>query len=201
MSAIPAVAAGRPVLVDRLSGTWIQTVAVVLGAAVVTGLFAQVRIPLPFTPVPIVGTTFAVLLSGAALGPARAATAQLAYLSFGLLGLPLFAGGPDGGTGVAVVLGSSGGYFFGFVVAAAVVGACARRGLDRSPAGMTAAFALGTAVIYLFGAPWLAVAGGYGPGEALMLGVVPFLLGDAAKALLAGVALPATWRLVGEPRR
>lgn len=200
MSGAPAAATARPVLVDRLPGTWVHTVVVVLAAAVVTGLFAQVRVPLPFTPVPIVGTTFAVLLSGAALGPVRGATAQLVYLSFGLLGLPLFAGGPDGGTGVAVVVGTSGGYFVGSVVAAGIVGACARRGLDRSSTGMAAAFALGTAVIYLFGAPWLAVVAGYGPGEALVRGVVPFLLGDAVKAVLAGIALPVAWQLVGEPR-
>jgi biotin transport system substrate-specific component len=197
MTSLPAA---RPVLVDRLPLTWIRTAAIVLGAAVVTGLFAQIRVPLPFTPVPIVGTTFAVLLAGAALGPLRGMLSQLVYLSFGLLGLPLFAGGADGGTGVAVVFGASGGYFLGFVVAAAIVGACARRGMDRSPAGMAAAFALGSAAIYLIGAPWLAVVGGYSAGEAVTLGVAPFLVGDAVKAALAGVALPLAWRLLGEPR-
>lgn len=199
MSTLPA-AVTRPVLADRLPQTWIRTVAIVFGAAVVTGLFAQIRVPLPFTPVPIVGTTFAVLLAGAALGPLRGMLSQLVYLSFGLLGLPLFAGGAGGGTGSAVVFGASGGYFLGFVVAAAVVGGCARRGMDRTPAGMAVAFALGSAVVYLFGAPWLAVVGGYGPGEALALGVVPFLIGDAVKAALAGVALPLAWRLIGGPR-
>lgn len=201
MSSIPAVGSPRLVLADRLPRTTVHTIAVVLGAAVVTGLFAHLRVPLPFTPVPIVGTTFAVLLSGAALGPARGVASQLVYLSFGMLGLPLFAGGSEGGTGMQVVFGASGGYFIGFVVAAGVVGACARRGMDRSPATMATAFALGTATIYAFGAPVLAVVGGYGAGEALLLGVVPFLVGDAIKAALAGVALPAAWRLTREPGR
>lgn len=200
MSAFSVAPTARPVLADHLSRTWLRTAAIVLGAAVVTGLFSHIRVPLPFTPVPIVGTTFAVLLTGAALGPARAVAAQAVFLSFGLLGLPLFAGGSDGSTGAHVVFGASGGYFLGFVVAAAVVGACARRGFDRSPAGMAIAFALGTGIIYLFGAPWLAVAGGLGLGEALLLGVVPFLIGDAVKAVLAGVALPTAWRVIGEPR-
>lgn len=200
MSSVPVAGPARLVLADRLPRTWVHTAAVVVGAALVTSLFAHLRIPLPFTPVPIVGTTFAVLLSGAALGPGRGIASQLLYVAFGMLGLPLFAGGADGGTGMEVVFGASGGYFLGFVVAAGLVGACARRGLDRSPAGMAAAFALGTAVIYLFGAPVLAVVGGFGLGEALLLGVVPFLVGDAVKAVLAGVALPAAWRLTGNPR-
>lgn len=200
MSSIPAVSSGRLVLADRLPRTWVHTAVVVLGAAVVTGLVAHLRVPLPFTPVPIVGTTFAVLLAGAALGPARGMASQLLFLGFGMLGLPLFAGGADGGTGMHVVFGASGGYFIGFVVAAGVVGACARRGLDRSPAGMAFAFALGTGVIYLFGAPVLAIVGGYSLGEALLLGVVPFLIGDALKAVLAGVALPTVWRLTREAR-
>lgn len=196
-----AVGPVRPVLVDRFAHTWIRTLTLVLGAAVLTGVAAHVRIPLPFTPVPIVGTTFAVLLTGAALGPLRATAAQLVFVSFGLLGLPLFAGGADGGTGPAVVFGTSGGYFLGFVVAAALVGACARRGWDRSPAGMAGAFALGTATIYLFGAPWLAITADLSVGQALALGVVPFLIGDAAKAVLAGMLLPATWKLIGEQKR
>lgn len=200
MSAVPAVGTARPVLADRLPATWIRTTVIVLGAAVITGAFSHLRIPLPFTPVPIVGTTFAVLLSGAALGPLRATAAQLVYVSFGLLSLPLFAGGSEGGTGPEVVFGASGGYFVGFVVAAALVGACARRGWDRSPVRMAAAFALGSAAIYLFGAPWLGVAGGYGVGQTLALGVVPFLIGDALKAVLAGLVLPGAWRLLGEPR-
>lgn len=213
MGDLSTAGTARPVLVDRVPLTWpeserlrraaaVATAAVVVvAAALVTGVFSQLRVPLPFTPVHITGATFAVLLSGAALGPLRGTLSQLLYVGFGLLGWPVFAGGPEGGTGAEVVLGTSGGYFLGFIIAAWAVGWCARRGLDRSPAGMAAAFALGTGIIYLVGAPWLAVVGGYGPGEALLLGVVPFLIGDAVKAVLAGGALPLAWRLIGEQPR
>lgn len=193
MSASASVVGPRPVLADLMPRTAVRTVALVLGAALLTAAASQLRIPLGFSPVPITGGTFAVLLTGAALGPARGAAGQVTYLALGAIGLPFFAGGSSG---LSYLTGASGGYLVGFVVAAALVGACARRGWDRGPLGMVGTFALGSAVIYALGVPWLAVVGGFGPGEALLRGLAPFLVGDALKAAAAAVALPGAWRLL-----
>lgn len=197
MSASAPALGARPVLADALPATAVRTVALVLGAALLTAAASQLRIPLSFSPVPITGGTFAVLLTGAALGPARGAAGQVCYLLLGVMGLPFFSGGSSG---LSYLTGASGGYLIGFVVAAALVGACARRGWDRGPVGMAATFALGSAVIYAFGVPWLALVGDFSPGEAVVAGLLPFLVGDALKAALAAVALPSAWRLV-QPRR
>ncbi|HVL97931.1 MAG TPA: biotin transporter BioY [Egibacteraceae bacterium] len=195
MSAFAPVAGSRPVLADVFPRTLARDVAFVLGAALLTAAASQLRIPLGFSPVPITGGTFAVLLTAAALGPARAAAGQATYLLLGAVGLPVFSGWTGG---VSYLVGPSGGYLVGFVVAATVVGACARRGWDRGPLGMAATFALGSLVIYALGVPWLAFVGGYGVVEALGLGVAPFLVGDALKAVAAALALPAAWRLAGD---
>lgn len=192
MSASASLVGPRPVLADLVPRTAVRTVVLVLGAALLTAAASQLRIPLPFTPVPITGGTFAVLLTGAALGPARGAAGQMTYLALGAAGLPFFAGGSSG---LSYLTGASGGYLVGFVLAAALVGACARRGWDRRPLGMVGTFALGSAVIYAVGVPWMGVVGGYGPGQAILLGMLPFLVGDALKALGAAAALPATWHL------
>lgn len=189
-------ASNRAVLADLVPGTLARDVALVIGAALLTALCAQVRIPLPFSPVPLTGTTFAVLLTAAALGPIRGVAGQALYLVLGLAGLPFFTGGESG---VQYALGPTGGYLAGFLLAAWLVGLCARRGLDRSALGTAAAFALGTLAIYVLGATWLAAVAGLSIVQAFALGVAPFLLGDALKALLAAGLLPAAWRLVGEP--
>jgi biotin transport system substrate-specific component len=182
----------RPVLADLLPRAAVRDVALVIGAALLTALAAQVAIPLPFTPVPLTGSTFAVLLTAAALGPARGLAGQALYLLLGLVGLPFYAGGESG---IEYAIGATGGYRVGFLVAAVVVGWCARRGLDRKPHGTLFAFVLGSLTIYAFGASWLSVVADFGLGEALLRGVVPFLVGDALKAVLAAALLPAAWRL------
>lgn len=197
MSVSVPLAGPRPVLADLLPRTLVRNAALVVGAALLTAAASQLRIPLGFSPVPITGGTFAVLLTGAALGPARGAAGQATYLLLGAAGLPFFSGGTGG---VSYLMGASGGYLVGFVVAAALVGACARRGWDRSPLGMAATFGLGSLVIYAFGVPWLAVVGSLGAGDALVQGLLPFLLGDGLKALAAAIALPAAWRLAGDRR-
>jgi biotin transport system substrate-specific component len=194
MSAIESVRP-RPVLADLLPRAVVRDVLLVVAAALLTALAAQVRIPLPFSPVPLTGQTFAVLLTAAALGPLRGVAGQALYLALGLIGLPFFTGGESGWT---YATGATGGYLVGFVVAAAVVGLCARRGLDRRLLGTVAAFALGTLVIYAFGVPWLSAAADMPLRDALWNGAVVFLPGDLLKAVLAGVLLPAAWRLTGE---
>jgi len=162
----------------------------VLGVALLAAL-AQLRVVIG--PVPITGQTLGVLLLAAVYGPLRGTAAVLAYLGVGAAGLGVFAGGAGG---LAAMGGATAGYLVGFVLAAAVVGTLARRGWDRSHAGMAAAMALGSVVIYVCGVAWLTT---LAPdlATALAWGVWPFLIGDALKLSLAVALVPALWRRVG----
>jgi biotin transport system substrate-specific component len=193
MSSLAPALPTRPVLADLLPGDRVRTIALVVGAALLTAASAQVVIPLGFSPVPITGQTFAVLLTGAALGPMRGAAGQGLYLLLGGVGLPFFA---DASGGWQVISGATGGYLVGFVLAAALVGWLARRGVDRTPHGTAAAFIAGSLVIYAVGVPWLAVVIDVPLAEAIRLGMVPFLPGDVFKAALAAGVLPTAWLLV-----
>lgn len=168
-------------------------VLLILGGSLLTALSAQIAIPLPFSPVPITGQTFAVLLVGTLLGSRRGALAMLVYLGEGLLGLPVFAGGKGG---PAVFMGPTAGYLWGFVAAAFLVGSLAERGWDRRIWSAAAAMFLGNGVIYLFGLPWLSR---FVPGslsQVLTLGLYPFIPGDILKLVLAALALPSGWALL-----
>lgn len=175
--------------------TKVMGLLLVLAAAALTALAAQWRIILPFTPVPITGQTFAVLLTGAALGWQMGAAGQLLYLVVGALGLPVFA---EGERGLEVFSGPTGGYLIGFVLAAALVGRMAEHRQDRTFATMFTAFIVGSTVIYVFGVAGLMMATGWSLAEAVAGGVVPFLLGDLIKAAAAGVLLPGAWKLAGD---
>ncbi len=174
------------------STSW--TIALTIGFALLTAAAAQVRIPLPFTPVPITGQTFAVLLSGAALGATWGGASQVLYGLLGAVGLPFYAGGESGWE---VVTGATGGYLVGFVLAAFVVGSLAERHQDRTIAGSVPAFLTGTLVIYAVGVPWLYYAAdSITTGEAaLAAGFIPFIAGDLIKIVLAGLLLPAAWKV------
>lgn len=175
----------------------VTTLTLVVSFALLTALAAQVRIPLPFTPVPITGQTFAVLLSGAVLGRAAGAASQSVYLAMGLV-FPFYAGGASGWS---YATGATGGFLVGFIAAAWVVGALAERHQDRTVATAIPAFLTGSVVIYLLGVPWLASVAGVSWTRAVELGLAPFVLGDLAKAVLAGAVLPAAWKLVWSARR
>ncbi|HEY7847436.1 MAG TPA: biotin transporter BioY [Candidatus Limnocylindria bacterium] len=191
-----AAAIARPrVLADLLPGALLRDILLVIGAAAFTGLCAQVSIPLPFTPVPITLQTFAVLLSGAALGPWRGGAAMLLYLVAGVAGVPWFAGQESGYSGDVVF---TFGYIIGFVVAATVVGALASRGADRTVSGTLAIMVLGNLIIYAFGVPWLMATAGMPLFLALENGLWPFVIGDALKIALAAGLLPLAWRLAGK---
>lgn len=167
----------------------------VLGASLFIALSAQLAVPLPFTPVPVTGQTFAVLLAGALLGSRRGTLAVAAYLAEGASGLPVFAGGAGG---AAHLLGPTAGYLFAFGPAAWIVGILCEHGFDRRVGTTAAAMAAGTAVILGGGVAWLATT--VGPARALALGVTPFLPGAALKILLAAALLPSAWRLAGRSR-
>ncbi|MGH7608715.1 MAG: biotin transporter BioY [Candidatus Dormibacteria bacterium] len=184
----------RPVLADLLPGERVRDLLVVAGYAALVGLSAQLVITLPFTPVPITGQTFAVLLGGMAAGTRRGVLGMLLYLLAGVAGVPWFAQGQGGW---AVLSSPSFGYVLGFVVAAGLLGWLASRGFDRHPATVILALVAANAVIYLCGAGWLSWRLHTGLGQTLSLGVTPFLLGDAIKAVLAAALLPAAWKAVG----
>jgi biotin transport system substrate-specific component len=175
----------------------VTTLVLVTSFALLTAAAAQIRIPLPFTPVPITGQTFAVLLSGAVLGSTAGAASQALYFLMGL-GLPFYAGGASGWS---YATGATGGFLVGFVVAAWVVGNLAERRQDRAIATAIPAFLTGTVVIYLLGVPWLANVLGISWTRAVELGAAPFILGDLAKLAIAGALLPAAWKLIDATRK
>lgn len=190
------------VITQRLLPTT-RTVSVflVIGAAALTTAAAQWRIDLPFTPVPITGQTFAVLLTGAALGTGLGAAGQGLYVLLGVLGAPVFAeasGGWDLQRGLDTITGPTAGYLFGFIAAAALVGYLAERRQDRTFPTMFTAFVGGSSVIYLCGVVGLMVTLDMTVSEAIVAGVIPFLVGDILKAAAAGLILPGAWRLLGE---
>ncbi|HXW45710.1 MAG TPA: biotin transporter BioY [Streptosporangiaceae bacterium] len=169
-------------------------VALVVGAAALVGILAQVSIHLSFTPVPITGQTLGVLLAGTALGWRRGAAAMALYAIAGLAGVPWFAGHTSG------YVGASFGYIVGFFFAAAVCGYLAERGADRSVVGSVPAMLAGELMIYLFGVSWLAIDLHVTAATALHLGFTPFVVGDAIKAAIAAGLLPAAWKLAGRGR-
>ncbi len=173
-----------------------SSVLLVIGAAALTALAAQWKINLPFTPVPITGQTFAVLLTGAALGAALGAAGQGVYVAAGALGLPVYSGGASGWD-TASAAGTSG-YLIGFIVAAGLVGHLAERRQDRTFPTMFTAFIAGSFIIYAFGVAGLMILLDMTLSEAVLAGVVPFILGDIIKATAAGLLLPAAWKMVGE---
>lgn len=185
-----AVAPNRLVLADLLPGALVRDVALVVVGAGLTGLAAQVSIHTPLSPVPFTLQTMAVLVVGAALGTARGLLSMLLYLLAGVAGVPWFASHSSGWGGPAF------GYLLGFVVAAGLVGALARRGADRHVATTVALMVAGSLVIYLVGTVWLADDLGVSVRKAFELGVRPFLATDAIKLMIAALAFPAAWKLV-----
>ena len=161
--------------------------ALAIGASLLIALTAHVQFRLPFTPVPITGQTFGVLLTGALLGPRLGASAVLLYLLEGSLGLPVYASAAGA---------ASYGYLAGFIPSVIMVGWLAERGWDRKPLTTALMMGYGSLVTYSFGALWLShFVGGF--GNALMLGVLPFLIGDIVKSALAAALLPLGWHLLG----
>lgn len=183
------VISGRVVATNRVA-----SIVAVVAFAGLTALMAQIRIPLGFTPVPVTGQTFAVLLAGAALGARLGGTSQLVYLAAGAVGFPVFTGG---GSGFEYFTGATAGYLVGFVLAAALVGRLAERGQDRKVNTAVTAFLAGSAVIYVCGAIGLMITADMDATTAIAQGVTPFVFGDVLKATAAGLLLPLAWKLRG----
>ncbi|MFD9034223.1 biotin transporter BioY [Streptomyces sp. NPDC059567] len=179
------------VLADLLPSSRARDIALVVGGAALTGIAAQIAVPVPGSPVPVSGQTFAALLVGTALGARRGFLSLALYAVVGMAGVPWFAQASSGYTMPSF------GYILGMLLAATVVGALARRGADRSVLRTAGAMALGSVIIYAVGVPYLAFATGMSFAQAVAAGLTPFLVGDALKAALAMGVLPTAWKLIG----
>ena len=194
MTYAPPVLASRILPMSRVDQR-VATAVLVLGFALLTAACAQITIHLGFTPVPITGQTFAVLLTGAVLGSRAGAASQLLYVVLGAAGLPFYAGGAGGWESAT---GATAGYLVGFIVAAYVVGYLAEHRQDRRFATSVGAFLTGNLIIYVLGVAWLMQTFSWGLAEGVEKGMAPFIIGDTIKILLAGGAMPTAWKMVGD---
>ena len=177
----------------RLAGFY--DIALIIGGSLLIGLCAHAKVWLPFSPVPVTGQTFAVLMIGALLGARRGCLAVLAYIIEGAAGLPVFAVG----VGSAVLLGPTGGYLFGFIPAAYITGRLAEKGWDRRIGTTVLAMVFGNLAILTFGLFWLCCLTGFNT-TVLTLGLYPFIFGDLIKIILAAILLPAGWKMLEHGR-
>ena len=171
-----------------------RDLTLVVGGSLLIAAAAQVKLILPFTPVPVTGQTFAVLLIGALLGARRGAAAAMTYLALGVMGLPVFSAAPPG---PAALFSPTAGYLAGFVGAAWVTGSLSERGWDRRPWTAALAMFIGSLVIFACGLLWLGRFTGW--NSVLQTGLVPFIPGDLLKIVLATALLPTGWKLFGKP--
>lgn len=179
-------------IIRRLRLSTLAVVGVVL-------LAVSAKVQIPFYPVPMTMQTFVVLVLGMAYGARLGMATVGLYLAGGAIGLPVFAGTPEKGIGLAYMLGPTGGYLVGFMLAAWVCGALAERGWDRNPVATGLAMFVGNLVIYVPGLLWLGSLLGWDK-PIVAWGLTPFLLGDFTKLVLAAGLLPLLWRLLGQRR-
>ena len=163
-------------------------------------IWASAKIQIPMWPVPVTAQTLVVLSIGVIYGWRLGSATIALYLIEGALGLPVFAGTPEKGIGLAYMVGPTGGYLLGFLVAALACGWLAEKGWDKGPLTTIAAMLIGNAIIYAFGIAWLGSVIGWDK-PVLEFGLYPFLVGDVIKIMLATAAFPALWRLVKRIRK
>ncbi|MEL6682143.1 MAG: biotin transporter BioY [Pseudomonadota bacterium] len=186
---------------------------IVLFVAGIAALWISAKIQIATVPVPVTLQMLVIMTIGAAYGPRLALATVAGYVALGIQGFPVFAGTPEKGIGLAYILGPTGGYILGFMIAAYVVGLLAKSGWDRNPLSMAAAMAIGILCVYIPGVIWLCsgfnlfavLAGqesfmGYGWANWYAYGVKTFIWVDALKLIVAIVAFPVIWRLVGDAR-
>jgi biotin transport system substrate-specific component len=201
MTRVPAAEKGLtiadflvPVRLGERVSPRLRNVVLVVAGALLIYLTALISFPREGSEVPYTLQTFGVLVVGGGLGMRRGFLAALLYLLVGLVGVPSFA---EHKGGVHVVLGATGGYLVGFVLAGALVGRLAELGWDRRIGGAIGATSIGTAIIYAVGVPWLAISAGISLQKAIELGFMPFIGVDIVKLLAAAAVFPAAWWLVG----
>lgn len=192
------------VLTERLwraegATVWVKRAALVVLGIAALAIAAKVKFPLPSSPVPVTLGTFAVLSIGAAYGPRLGLATIFGYMLVGALGFDVFASSSAEKNGLVYMMGGTGGYLLGYVLATLALGWAARAGWDRSVTRMALAMLIGNALIYIPGLLWLS---GFAESWAQTLewGITPFLIGDALKLALAAVVFPVIWKLVGDAR-
>lgn len=177
---------------------WVKRIVLVVLGIAALAISAKIKIPVWPSPVPVTMGTFAVLTIGTAYGPRMGLTTILGYMLVGALGFDVFANSSSGATGIEYMMGSTGGYLIGFVLATLALGYAARRGWDRNVVMMAIAMLVGSLIIYVPGVMWLAHL--YSWENAFAWGVTPYLIGDAMKLALAALVVPAVWKMVGKVR-
>ena len=175
----------------------IKQALLVVSGVIVLAIAAKIKVPM--WPVPVTMGTFAVLTIGAAYGARLGLVTILAYMIVGAIGFDVFAGSSAEKFGLTYMMGGTGGYLVGYVLATVALGALARRGWDRSFVWMAVAMLIGNVLIYVPGLLWLGQLYGWDK-PVLEWGLTPFLIGDAIKLALAALILPAAWKLVGKAR-
>lgn len=174
---------------DDVTRTRFAKLAMVIVGSLFIALAAQIAVPM--YPVPVTGQTLAILLIGMTYGSRMAASTVTLYLLQGALGLPVFA---NGAAGALYMFGPTGGYLAGFLMAAVMLGFLAERGFGRTILSTAVAMLIGTAIIYIFGVAWLSMMIGF--EQAIIHGVMPFLYGDALKAIVAAGLMPMAWKAI-----
>ena len=179
-----------------------EQIGAVLFVTILTAVAAQISIPLPFTPVPFTFQPLVVLLGAAALGSRLGMSSQILYLALGIAGLPVFAASPALPQGAARLLGPTGGYLMAFPFAAFAAGWLAERGWDRRYSTAVLAMACGLAVVFAAGVLWMTIVSpAVTVSRAVALGVVPFIVPDLLKLLMAAAVMPGLWRITGSASR
>jgi len=196
--------ASRNVLTEAVwpvegAGLWVKRAVLVVIGILALAIAAKIKVPAWPSPVAISLGTFAVLTIGAAYGPRLGLATILGYMALGAAGWDVFQSSSAEASGITYMMGSTGGYLVGYVLAVLALGFAARRGWDRSVAGMAGAMLIGTVLIYIPGVLWLGQLYGWDQ-PILAWGVTPFLVGDALKLALAALVVPGLWKLVGDAR-
>lgn len=176
----------------------VKQVTMVVFGIVALAILAKIKVPM--WPVPMTMGTFAVLTIGATYGPRLGLATILGYMIVGALGFDVFAGSTAENAGLTYMMGGTGGYLVGYVLATLALGFAARAGWDRSVLLMGVALLIANALIYLPGVAWLSVLYGNSLTWAVEVGLVPFLIGDALKLGLAALLVPGLWKLIGNAR-
>jgi biotin transport system substrate-specific component len=164
-------------------------VSLILAGTLLLTVSSKISMILPFSPIPVTMQTFAVLLLGALLGSKRGSLTVFVYLMEGCAGLPVFA---KGGSGIAYLMGPTGGYLLGFIFAAYITGALAERGWDRKFGTTFLAMLTGNMVLFFMGMIWLSAF--VGIEKAIVAGLFPFIAGELFKMVAAGALLPTGWK-------
>jgi len=171
----------------------LSNAVLVVSGVIGLAALAQIAIPVPGSPVPVTGQTLGVLILGTAYGSTLGFTTFALYILAGIAGAPVFA---DGGQGLDRIVGATGGYLIGMLVATFVLGQLARFRLDQKFLTALPSMLIGTVTTFSFGLIWLHQYTGQSWSWTFEKGLTPFIVGEVLKIAIAGTSLPAIWRVV-----